>query len=232
MTGRLYPAASENACPAEAGACRLRSGSAERAGREHPAVDDEFRARAMRGFGGYEKQHVARHFARFADARSAARCRATMDRNRRIPAGAPPHEERRPCTGPGDSSPGTVNVDPHRPLTPPVSGHPSAPGAARDPASGHPYIAAALPAPVAVGPHVAMRPRWRWAAVMPQCRRREARAVGIRGPARPGRRSWGPISGRCGLSRGGTQPTAGDGEGGGHSDGAQQRASMHGGSSI
>ena len=38
-------------------ACRLRCGSVERAAREHPAVDDEFRARAVRGFVGCEEQH-------------------------------------------------------------------------------------------------------------------------------------------------------------------------------
>ncbi len=139
---------------------------------------------------------------------------------------------RRPMAGAGDLSPGAVDVDPHSPVATPVSRHPPAPGATSDPASGHPYIATALPAPVAVGPDIAMRPRRRWPAIMSQCGRREARAIGIRRPAGAWRRPGRPIPGRCGLGRGGAQPTAGGGDGGGQSDGAQQRASIHGESSI
>jgi hypothetical protein len=139
---------------------------------------------------------------------------------------------RRPMAGAGDSSPGTVDVDPHLTLAPPVSRHPPTPGAAGDPAAGHPYISAALPAPVAVGPDIAVRPRRRWPAIMPRCGRREARAIGMWWPAGARRRSGRPIPGRCGLGRGGAQPTAGGGDGGGQSDGAQQRTPIHGESSI
>lgn len=124
-------------------------------------------------------------------------------------------------------SPRTVDVDPRRSLTAPVAGHPPAPGAPRDPAAGHPYIAATLPAPVAVRPYIAVRPWWRRAAVVPGGWRREARAVPIRRPAGYAVRAWRPVRGRRGLGRGGTQPAGAD-EGGGQSDGAQQRASIHG----
>lgn len=142
---------------------------------------------------------------------------------------------RRPAPGPaigrtpdGCLSPRTVDVHPHLPLATPVAGHPPTPGAPCDPAAGHPYIAAPLPAPVAVRPYIAVRPRRRRSAVVPGGRRCEARAVRIGRAAGYAIRAGGPVHGRRGLGRGAAEPAAGADEGSGQSDGAQQRASIHG----
>ena len=142
---------------------------------------------------------------------------------------------RRPPPGPaigrapdGCLSPRTVDVHPHLPLATPVAGHPPTPGAPCDPAAGHPYIAAPLPAPVAVRPYIAVRPRRRRSAVVPGGRRCEARAVRIGRAAGYAIRAGGLVRGRRGLGRGAAEPAAGADEGSGQSDGAQQRASIHG----
>lgn len=106
-----------------------------------------------------------------------------------------------------------------------------APGAAR-PSGRTPIYSGRAASASSRRSDIAVRPRRRRTAIVPRCRRREARAIGIRRPAGPVVRSGRPVSRRGGLSRGGTQPAAGGSDGGGQSDGAQQRASIHRGSSY